>query len=101
MGADIYWNKTPLNGEIGDAELEAVLEWAKPEGDDPEAAAALRSVWGLQITSALVFRVAEGLGNYFRANMDNWSNITAEMHMRGMIGDDLIPEEADMESVRC
>jgi hypothetical protein len=94
MGADIYWNTPPLGGEVGDDEIDAAMEWAKPEGDNPEAAAALHSVWGVQITAALVFRVAEGLGHYFRANMDNWSNITAEMHMRGMIGDDLIPEEA-------
>jgi hypothetical protein len=48
MGADIYWNKTPLGGEVGDDEIDAVMEWAKPEGDDPEAATALHSAWGVQ-----------------------------------------------------
>lgn len=92
MGADVYWNTPPLGGEVGDDEIDAVMEWAAPEGDDPEAAG--RTRWGMTMALALSFRVAEGLGHYFRANMDNWSNITAEMRMRGMLGDDLIPEEA-------
>jgi len=91
MGADVYWNKSPLNGEVGDAEIEAVMRWAKPQGDNPKAAAALHSDWGIAIHAALIFRVAEGLGHYFRANMHNWPDIVAEMRWRRMLGDDVIP----------
>lgn len=91
MGTDVYWNKSPLNDRIGETEIDAVMEWATPDGDDPEAATALHSVWGVQLTSALVFRVAEGLGHYFRSNMSNWPSIVSEMTHRGMIGEDVIP----------
>ena len=91
MGTDVYWNKSPLNDGIGETEIDANLKWATPDQDIPPDERGDRSKWGMQMTFALTFRVAEGLGNYFRANVHNWPYILTEMELRGMLDDDVIP----------
>lgn len=79
MGMDVAWVNPPLGGRIGKSERDAALEWANVGDRAP-----------LEISTAIIFRVSEGLGDYFRASTRSWSVILSEMTTRGVFGE--IPE---------